>query len=320
MLKIEAAGPAYSPCGDRFITEGYREGLDLESQIERLARIDGITGPPIMFPLEIDKDRLANLLVKHGFQLGTVCPDTYCKPEWKFGTLASSDKAIREKAIRLCKDSMDFCAEMNGADILIWLAHDGYDYPFEDDYETRFGRIIDGLGEIASHNANVRVTIEYKAKEPRTHQYVSDAAKALLICETVNAPNLGVVIDLGHSLQAGEEPAEAVSLVARYGRLFHIHLNDNFRTWDDDLLIGGVHFWETLEFFYWLQKYGYDGWYVIDIWPSRVNGEQSIIESVERIRMFDSLARSLPREQIVKLQEQNETMEIMRVIRESVFK
>jgi len=319
-MKIETAGAAFSPCGDRFIPEGYRGGLDLETQIERLSQIDGITGLPIMYPLEIERDRLAALLAKHGLKLGTVCPDTYCRAIWKFGTLASSDKSVRDQAIRECKESVDLCHEMNGADILLWLAHDGYDYPFEDNYELRFGRIVEGLGEIAEHNRDVKITVEYKAKEPRTHQYVSDAGKALLICEKVGLPNLGVVIDLGHSLQAGEEPAEAVCLAASCGRLFHIHLNDNFRLWDDDLLIGSVHFWETLEFFYWLQKYKYDGWYVIDIWPSRVNGEQALKESVDRIRMFDNLAAALPREEIAKLQEKNETMEILRIVRESVFR
>ncbi len=103
--------------------------------------------------------------------------------------------------------------------------------------------MVEGLREAASYRRDVNLTIEYKTKEPRTYQYISNAAKSLLLCEEIGATNLGVVLDLGHSLFAGENPAESVALLERYKRLFHVHLNDNYRSWDDDLLLGSVHFW-----------------------------------------------------------------------------
>lgn len=62
-------------------------------------------------------------------------------------------------------------------------------------------------------------------------------------------------------MNAYENPAETVALLKRYGdKLFHVHMNDNYRYWDDDMIVGSVHTIETLEFFYWLQRTGYDGW------------------------------------------------------------
>lgn len=320
-MKIEAAGAGFSPCGDRFVPGGYRVGLDFEGQVEQLSKIEGLTGLPLMYPLDYTStSRLKELVKKYNLQIGTICPDTYAKAEWKDGSLASRDASVRKKIIKTIKESMDFCNDFNGDDILLWLAHDGYDYAFEDDYRVRWDYIIDGLREVSSYRKDVRVTIEYKAKEPRIHQYVSNAGKSLLICEEINNPNLGVVLDIGHSLQAGENPAESVALLDRYKRLFHIHLNDNYRSWDDDLLLGSVHFWETLEFFYWLDRVGYDGWYVIDIWPARIDGFKALQESVRRTQQLMQLAKSLPYDQLKKMQDDNATMDIMELLRKQILK
>ena len=32
-------------------------------------------------------------------------------------------------------------------------------------------------------------------------------------------------------------------------KLFHVHMNDNYRLWDDDMMVRFVHFIEYLEFF-----------------------------------------------------------------------
>ncbi|MGI6113727.1 MAG: sugar phosphate isomerase/epimerase family protein [Mahellales bacterium] len=320
-MKIEAAGAAFSPCGDRFVPTGYREGLEFKRQLGKLSKIKGLKGVPIMYPMDFDDPvKLKATLKEFDLEVATVCPDTYTEACWKDGTLASRDPSIRKKIIRRIKDSMDFCHEVNGADILLWLAHDGYDYPFEDDYRTRWDYITEGLREIASYRDDVKVTIEYKTKEPRTHQYIATVGKSLLLVQEINLPNLGVVLDLGHSLFAGENPAESVALLDRYKRLYHIHLNDNYRGWDDDLLLGSVHFWETIEFFYWLNKINYDGWYTIDIWPTRIDGMKALQESVTRTIGFMNLAKNLPYEEIKKIQEKNATMDLMELLRSVCLK
>lgn len=320
-MKIEASGASFSACSDRFVVAGYRRGMSPEEQLDELERIEGLTGIPIMYPLEYESvDMIRNRLDEMGKQVGTIAPDTYIDPVWKNGTLTCRDPEIRRKMIKTIKESMDLCHELGGADILLWLAHDGYDYPFEDDYNVRWGYLLEGLEEVASYRKDVKVTIEYKTKEPRTHQYISDIGKSLLICEEIGLPNLGVVVDIGHSLFGGENPAEAVALADRYNRLFHIHMNDNYRSWDDDLLVGGIHLWETLEFFYVLNRIEYDGWFTIDIWPSRVDGFKALQESVKRVEMFAQMAKKLPHDEIKRLQDENRTMDIMELLRNNCLK
>ena len=83
--------------------------------------------------------------------------------------------------------------------------------------------------------------IEYKLKEPRVHMLLCNAATTLLAIDEIGAPNLGIVMDFGHSLFAKESPAAALQMVHRRGKLVSIELNDNRLEWDDDLTVGSNH-------------------------------------------------------------------------------
>jgi xylose isomerase len=93
---------------------------------------------------------------------------------------------------------------------------------------------------------------------------VGTGATTLLLCEDVGEPNVGVLLDTGHALLAQENLAEVTALLARSGRLFHVHFNDNYRMWDEDMVPGSVHLLEFLEMLYWLDRVGYDGWLMFD--------------------------------------------------------
>ena len=163
-----------------------------------------------------------------------------------------------------------------------------------------------GLREIASHRPDVNVTIEYKPADPHIYQYVSTAPKALTICNEVALPNLGIILDYGHALVAGENPAESAALIDRYKRLFHVHLSDCYGKTDDDFLIGSISLWRTIEFFMQLQDLGYDGYYVLDIWPPRMDGIEATKVSVRRTLGLWDIASRLPREEFRRLRREND--------------
>lgn len=247
MMKIEASRSAFSSCNDRFM-KNYKADVPFERQMEILRDIEYVDAIPVTYSPDTDPVQLRSYMAQYGISPGTVVLDTYSQPRYAKGTLTSRDSALRREFIEKGKAAMDFCSEIGGVDVMLWLAHDGYDYPFEDDYALRYGYLIDGLREIASHRADVNVTIEYKPADPHIYQYVSTAPKALTICNEVALPNLGIILDYGHALVAGENPAESVALIDRYKRLFHVHLSDCYGKTDDDFLIGSISLWRTLEF------------------------------------------------------------------------
>lgn len=320
--RIESSGAPFVGLIDRFVTDGYKPNISVKEAITEMLKVEDLDGLNIVAPCDPEFYEWFKKTVKeNNKQVSTVTPDTYMDRKLKDGMLVARDPGMRREAVETIKQTMDACADLNGADVLLWMAHDGYSYPFEDDYAQRWDWLLQGLDEVCAHRDDVKVTIEYKCKEPKTRQYISDVGKSLLICEQLKErKNLGIVVDIGHSLIVDENPAEALALAAHYGKLFHVHLNDNYRSVDDDLMVGAVHFWETLEFFYQMDMVGYDGWVNLDIWPSYIDGPGALRESIRRVRMFENLVEALPREEIRSLQRKGDLIPIMEILRKTCIK
>ena len=318
-MKIEASRSAFSSCNDRFM-KNYKQDVPLEKQLEILQSIEHVNAIPVTYERDVDPIKRKEMMAGFGIAPGTIVVNTYSEARIAGGTLSNRDPAIRAEFTQKAKEAMDFCKAIGGVDVMLWLGHDGFDYPFEDDYNTRYGWLAENLHEIASYRSVVKVTIEYKAADPRISQYISNAPKALALCNEVNLPNLGVILDYGHALIDGENPAESAALLNRYNRLFHIHLSDNYCKTDDDMLIGGITLWRTLEFFYQLQEIGYDGYYVLDIWPPRMDGVEATKVSVKRTLALWNLAKSLPREKMRQYQQEGNVPAIYDLLTDHVLR
>jgi len=179
---------------------------------------------------------------------------------------------------------MDASKKMGSSLVNLCPMGDGYDYLFQVDYFKAWQWLINGLKEVCSYRSDVKISLEYKKKEPRTNVYLSNVGKALWVCEKVKAENLGITVDFGHSLLAGENPAESIYLAAQDGRLFSVHLNDNFKDWDWDMLPASVNFWQFLEALIWINKVEYEGWIYTDIYPFRLDPVKAISQSLHNVK------------------------------------
>ena len=143
--------------------------------------------------------------------------------------------------------------------------------------------------EVAQTNPSMRIAIEYKFKEPRTHISFCNAAKTLLMIQEMGVDNVGIVYDLGHSLFAKETPGEALQMINRYGKLYGVEMNDNWREWDDDLAVGSIHVIETLEFLYALRQIKWKGPILLDQFPFREDTVTAAHASIRSVRALDRL-------------------------------
>ena len=292
--KIGSGFAPFSTCADRFNTAGYKPSMTLAEQVEAQKKVEGLTGIGLDYPYQFtDAEEVKPLLEESGFGMVTVEIGLYPDKKWKKGTYTSPDPGIRRETIEMSKQAMDMAAELGAEDVLMWPGQDGFDYPFASDYDKNWGLLVDAVGEIASYRKDVKIAIEYKKQEPRTNCYIRNAGVLLKLLDDVGMENVGGCVDLGHSLAAGENPGEAVVLLHRAGKLFQVHINDNFRDWDHDLIVGSVTFWETLEFFYWLHRSRWDGWYLLDIFPYRIDGQKALQAGVDRTKYFIDTARRI---------------------------
>jgi len=289
--KIASGFAPFSPCADRFNVNGYRDPMTLEEQFAAASKIEGLTGTGLDYPYQFkNAEQVKPLLQKYNLSFVTLEIGLYPDRKWKKGTYTAPDPGVRQEAIEMSKMALDVAAELGAEDVLMWPGQDGFDYPFESDYAKYWDLLVQAIAEVALHRPDVRIAIEYKRQEPRANCYIRNAGTLLNLLHEVNMENVGGCIDLGHSLAAGENPGEAAVLLHRAGKLFQVHINDNYRDWDHDLIVGSVTFWETLEFFYWLGRCGWDGWYILDIFPYRMDGSDALQQGVNRTRFFLDLA------------------------------
>jgi xylose isomerase len=115
-------------------------------------------------------------------------------------------------------------------------------------------------------------------------------ADTLLVCLQTGMDNVGVTIDTGHAFMAGENVSESIVLAKQAGdKLFHMHFNDNYKAWDDDMIAGSIHSLEYIEMLYWLDKCGYNGWLSMDQYPYREDAVGAISESISWLKAFDKM-------------------------------
>jgi xylose isomerase len=292
-------------CADRFVPSGYGDPFSIPQLFERVSQIPQATGVELVGTWHVQENNVKELkkyLDEYQLQLVSIIPDHFGQMKWKNGSFSNRDPEIRRQAVGHTKEMMDVAAELGSDLVSLWPGQDGYDYLFQSDYIQERDWITEGIKQVCSYRKDIKVGLEYKIKEPRTHSYISTAANTLLIIQEVGGDNCGVTIDFGHALNAYETPAETVALLKRYGdKLFHVHMNDNYRHWDDDMIVGSVHTIETLEFFYWLKRTGYNGWLSIDQYPYREDGLEAVREGVNAMEDFVNLADCLSEQEVESL-------------------
>ncbi len=278
-------------CNDRYCSAYGRE-FSMEEMFDRVKSIEKLGAVDLVMNelFKNNKEAVKENLKRTGLKVASVAVDTFANPIYQQGSLSSINPEIRAQAIADTKDTMDFAKEVGCNIVTLWPGQDGYDYIFQADYINERQLFQDALSELCDYDPDITLTLEYKIKEPRTHSYISTVGATLLMINTVGKKNLGVALDYGHAALCYESPAEAVAMCKMYGdRLKHIHINDNYRLWDDDMIVGSVHSLEYLEFIYWLRKTGYHGYMTLDQFPFREDGRDAVAESAEWLDAFEDI-------------------------------
>lgn len=285
--RISVAVWNYGMGTDRYVGNGYKPRLSFEERVRRISKLEGIKGIEITYPCDANEQNWSTvgpLLEQLGLKIVGMGVELVCDAEWKDGSLSAADPARRQKSMELVKGAMDFAEKIGVKTVSLWLGQDGFDYVFQNDYVSAYRNLVECLKECATYNPRVNLGLEYKVSEPKMSCMVKNAGMALSIAQATGLPNVGVTLDVGHAFNAGENPAEVASILLAEKRLFHLHLNDNYRIADDDMPVGSVHWPQYFELFYWLDKLGYDGWYSLDLYPYRDDPDAACTASIQFIR------------------------------------
>ena len=272
--KFGACLPTFGNCADRYCLSGYGGGGNtMEEMLDLSMKVKGLDGLELVGNWHVnDKNirQVAKMFKDRGLAICMLVPDLWTQAKWKRGSLAAPDAKTRRLAIDEIRKVMDWAAELGCPYVDVWPGQDGFDYNLQADYIESWKWLREGLTACAGHNDRVRMLVEYKPREPRTHCFVDHVGTVLLLLQDMD--QVGVLLDVGHAMQGGENVAYAAALLAQHGKLDYLHLNDNYGDWDDDMMVGAVHLVAYLELVYWLERVGYKGWLTLDIFPYREDG------------------------------------------------
>jgi len=307
---------------DRYNPAGYQEAAPPAERIRLASEVDGLDGVELNYPALVNEetlDEIRSVLDETGLAVSNVSLNLWGTGKWGLGSLSSPDSTIRAEALETMKRGIDVAKALGSPLVSLWPGQDGFDYPFQIDYGAAYGWFIEGMKAAAAHDPGMRLCLEYKPKEPRTHLLVDTAARTMWMVGKIGAPNVGVMLDLGHAFFAYENVAQSAVLLHREGLLDILHFNDNYGEWDWDMIPGTVRFWEHIELIFWLRELGYDKWYSIDITMPRGNAVKACQQSVTNIQRLYRLAEKLDREQILANLQRTDHPENLRVVSDVIF-
>lgn len=217
------------------------------------------------------------------------------------GDLTNPDEELRQKAITMCKEAADICRELGGSVITLWLENDGFDYPFQMDYEYCFKQVVEAIQEVAGYAKDMKISIEYKPYEERNFALIDSTGMTMYLISEVDRENVGCTLDFCHMLMKHDSPSYGLALAASKGKLFGLHMNDGYGFQDSGLIFGSVNFSLCAEFIYYLKRYHYDGVVFFDTFPIRENAILEVQANIDAFEQISSMVDKIGVEEIDKI-------------------
>ncbi len=300
---------------DRYAGDGYGPVIDTLGTIERAGQVGELEVVDINYPFSegVSLAQVKEAFKRANLRAQAVTPHVYMRRNAR-GAFTHPDPKERQAVIDLYKEGIEVAHELGAKYVKFWPGQDGFDYPFQSDYQQLWDLSVNGVRAVAELDPSMQFAIEYKAKEPRVHMFFCNAATTLLAIQAMGVNNVGIVMDLGHSFFAKETPAEAVQLVHRLGKLTSVEVNDNWRDWDDDMAVGSVHLVETLEFLLALRRIGWSEPILLDQFPFREDPVKAARESIHTIRQLDALLDRLDMQVLAAAQNRQDALAAQRLV------
>ena len=306
---------------DRYATDGYGPSRSLIEMIDMAGSVEDLTVVDINYPFvdpSLSLDTVDRALQRNGLSVIGITPEIYTR-QFAKGAFTNPDPGIRRLANTMVNDAAKVVRHFGADYVKLWPGQDGWDYPFQVDHGKLWRHSIEGIGEVASQNPDLKFVIEYKPREPRVHMSYDSVARTLLGIEKMGLPNVGILLDFGHSLFGGESPADAAQLAIDHGRLFGMDVNDNLRGWDDDMLAGSVHPIELFEFFYTLRKNKWEGVWQLDQFPFREDPVAVANSAIGFLKLIERALDKLDFEAMQAAQDRHDAVAALDMARKALF-
>jgi L-rhamnose isomerase / sugar isomerase len=243
--RIETPSWAFGNTGTRFkvfaqpgVPRTPQEKVADAAQVHKFTGVAPTVAVHIPWDKVDDYRELAAFAADAGIAIGTVNANVFQDDEYKLGSVANPDPAVRRMAVDHLLECIDIMDATGSRDLKLWFA-DGTNYPGQDDIRARQDRLAEALAVVYQRlGPDQRMLLEYKLFEPSFYTTdVPDWGTSLLHCLALG-PQAAVVVDTGHHAP-GTNIEFIVAILLRAGRLGGFDFNSRFYA-DDDLMVGAA--------------------------------------------------------------------------------
>ncbi len=245
--RLETPSWGYSDSGTRFaVFPQPGAARNVHERLQDAAEVHKLTGicPSVALhipwdaPEDGDYKALKQEAEELGIQIGSINPNLFQDPDYRFGSLAHPHDRVRQKALAHVEECIEIMKTTGSTVLSLWLA-DGTDYPAQDDLRARKRRLEESLRQVyEALPEEARLLLEYKPFEPAFyHTDIADWGMAYTFAQKLG-PQAQVLVDLGHHLH-GANVEHIVAFLLDEGKLGGFHFNDR-KYADDDLTSGSI--------------------------------------------------------------------------------
>ncbi|MFC2081507.1 sugar phosphate isomerase/epimerase family protein [Bacteroidota bacterium] len=304
---------------DRF--SEYQSPVTVKEKLEIVKQIEGFDGIEIVFPYETgEAEETKGWMKDLGLNFAAINVNIKKELEWVPGALSRPVREIRERAVEMIKRGKDYAEAVGAPHVSCCPLADGYDVLFQVDYSTAWRYMIETVGEAADYKPKIPLFLEPKYSETRVHCQLDTTAKALLLLKEVGNPHTGITLDMGHSLQSQENPAQSLVTIYESGYEAYIHTNDNDTKADWDLVGASRHFLHYVELMFWAQECGYDKYFTTDASPRIFDVLEFFNRHSEVTQGAYKLASSLDKQQIKEMMNLEDYNGLMRMVNKEIYR
>jgi ribokinase len=136
---------------------------DPRDWVRRQGTVRGLTCVDFNYPQHFHSwstEEAKEALVAQGRVAGAVClryPTKFAR-----GAMNHPDPALRREAINLTKEAAQVALDLGCREVVVWSAYDGFDYPFQVDYDAKWQELVDAFRECCDAFPDIRFSVEYK--------------------------------------------------------------------------------------------------------------------------------------------------------------
>ena len=192
---------------------------------------------------------------------------------------------------------------------------DGYDYPFQVDYQEKWQQLVEAFQECCDAHPDIKWSLEFKPTDENTRFFtVPSTGAALMLVNEIDRPNMGLTMDVGHMLMAGENPGQSISMVG--DKMFGIQLNDGYTRLaaEDGMMFGSIHPTMALEIMWQLRANNFAGHLYFDTFPQRSDPVKEAEYNIESVKRFWKAANLLDQQGIQEMVKNHDAVGAMKII------